>query len=510
MIVMITTARTPQVADQQARDKALSRVAGPARVRRGRESWQGESAAIYCRISHVKDDDQTGVDRQERICREVTRRLGLVVSQVHVFIDNNRSAWQRNRKRKGWDALLEVARNEGIRHVVAYHPDRLMRQPQDLEELLTISDEHGITLHGQANQRDLSDPDDRFFLRIEVAHACRSSDDTSRRLKDAMVDRARDGKPHSGKRRFGYTADGMTIVPAEAETVRWIFESFLAGMTPYKIAADLNRRGVLTVQGKQWGHNGVLRVLDSRHVAGILVFRGKEIGPGTWPAIIDAGMWAEVRERRAYRSAVAKQTRAPDRYYLLRGLVWCAGCGRRMAGKMVNGWPTYICLGHAEKEKAGRCWRTASAVPVEGFVKDAALYLLERLDVTGQEASAMSLSPEDNAAIEADRGEIAELKEAWDNQEISTAEYREMRKAVEKRIKKVEAKTIVRPAAEVLEGLTGPDARARWKALEDAKNSERMNAVFRFLFAAVRIDGPGKGGPKFDYGRISIEQNDLG
>jgi DNA invertase Pin-like site-specific DNA recombinase len=69
------------------------------------------------------------------------------------------------------------------------------------QELLTLSEEHDITLHGQANRRDLSDPDDRFFLRIEVAHACSSSDDTSRRLRDAWEDRARDGRPHSSGQR---------------------------------------------------------------------------------------------------------------------------------------------------------------------------------------------------------------------------------------------------------------------------------------------------------------------
>lgn len=42
-----------------------------------------------------------------------------------------------------------------------------MRQPRDLEELLQIADDHDITLHGQANRRDLADPDDRVFLRIE-------------------------------------------------------------------------------------------------------------------------------------------------------------------------------------------------------------------------------------------------------------------------------------------------------------------------------------------------------
>jgi hypothetical protein len=120
------------------------------------------------------------VDRQERLCREVAERLGLVIVPGCVFVDNNRSAWQRNHCRPGWDGLLEAIRAGRVAHVLVYHPDRLMRQPRDLEELLTLSDEHDITLHGQANYRDLSDADDRFFLRIEVAHACRSSDDTTR------------------------------------------------------------------------------------------------------------------------------------------------------------------------------------------------------------------------------------------------------------------------------------------------------------------------------------------
>ena len=158
----------------------------------------GELAAIYCRISQAEDDDQTGVDRQERICREIAERRGFVINPAHVFVDNSRSAWSRKRKRPGWDRLLVDARDRSFRHIIAYHPDRLMRQPRDLEELLQVSDDHAITLHGEANRRDLSDPDDRFILRIEVAHACRSSDDTSRRLKSAMQDRAREGKPQGG------------------------------------------------------------------------------------------------------------------------------------------------------------------------------------------------------------------------------------------------------------------------------------------------------------------------
>src|SRR4051794_2337673 len=94
--------------------------------RKSPAQWEGAPAAIYCRISHVADEDQTGVERQERLCREVAERLGLVVTPDQIYIDNNRSAWKRNRVRKGWDAMLSAARKGVVKHIIAYHPDRLM------------------------------------------------------------------------------------------------------------------------------------------------------------------------------------------------------------------------------------------------------------------------------------------------------------------------------------------------------------------------------------------------
>jgi site-specific DNA recombinase len=88
------------------------------------------------------------------------------------------------------------------------------------------------------------------------------------------------------------------------------------------------------------------------------------------------------------------------------------------------------------------------------------------------------LSDADSAAIDADQ---AELKAMWDAREISTSEYREMHKTVEDRIRKIEAKTVIRPVLEVLDGMTGPDARKTWEAHEKAGDTKRLNAVLRFL-----------------------------
>lgn len=92
------------------RERRIAAIAGGERKKHRTSAWQGEPAAVYCRISRARDEDQTGVDRQERLSKETAERLGLVVAPDCVFIDNNRSAWQRNRKRPGWDAMLDATR----------------------------------------------------------------------------------------------------------------------------------------------------------------------------------------------------------------------------------------------------------------------------------------------------------------------------------------------------------------------------------------------------------------
>jgi DNA invertase Pin-like site-specific DNA recombinase len=466
----------------------------------------GQPAAVYCRVSSARDEDQTGVDRQERLCRAVADRLGLVIAPGCVFMDNNRSAWQRRRNRPGWDALLGVIRAGGVGHVIVYHPDRLMRQPRDLEELLTLSEEHDITLHGQANRRDLSDPDDRFFLRIEVAHACRSSDDTSRRLRDALEDRARDGRPHTSARRpYGYATDAQTVIEAEAQVLREMFARYLDGATPREIAGELNDRGQPAAGGGLWHPASVRRMLRSRHVTGIRVFRGEAFGEGDWPAIIDRGTWAEVADRLAYRASA--HVYRSSRFYVLRGLVVCKKCGTHMSGSRGRA-PSYMCTRRNELGPT-RCTRRIHATMLEAFVTDAAVELLTHLDVTGAPSAATALSEQDQGAIAADEHELAELKDMWSSRELSTREYRQMRKTVEDRITTLQRKTIVRPTVEVLAGLVGPDARACWDRLAAEGQGQRLNAVLRFLFAAVIIDEHrGKSGT-FDYSRIDIEPNPL-
>lgn len=469
-------------------------------------NWAGQQAAIYCRISKINDDDQTGVERQEVICREVADRLKLPVPADGVFRDPNRSAWQRKRKRPQWDALLEAIATGQFRHVVIYHADRLMRQPADLEELLRIADEHHVILHGEAGGRDLSDPDDRFILRIEVAHACRSSDDASRRIKAKQEERAANGLPHGG-RKYGYDATGKHIIEHEAAVVRAIFNDFLDGRPNYDQAKALREAGQLTAWGKEFQTSTVYGILRSAYLAGLRVFRGEIIGPGDWPALIDPGTFYEVQERMDFRAEQwhEGQTR---RVYLLRGVVRCADCKKTMTGMpSASGRGAYQCRNKPDGASGRLCGRRFAGPELESFVLDSLLGFLENLDIENRPV-AVKMSEEDADAAEADRRQLADLETMWIKRLITTAQYERMLTEIKAEIAKRRDVKPIRPAATVLRGLTGPNTRATWKKLADAEEYERMNAVIRFAIDAVMI-APSTVRGKLDYGRISIRPNEI-
>jgi DNA invertase Pin-like site-specific DNA recombinase len=78
-----------------------------------------------------------------------------------VLRDDGRSAWSVRAKRPGWIELVSRLESGASQGVIAWHADRLMRQPRDLEMLIGFGDRGLIvaSCHGDYN---LSNGDDRF------------------------------------------------------------------------------------------------------------------------------------------------------------------------------------------------------------------------------------------------------------------------------------------------------------------------------------------------------------
>jgi site-specific DNA recombinase len=120
--------------------------------------------------------------------------------------------------------------------------------------------------------------------------------------------------------------------------------------------------------------------------------------------------------------------------------------------------------------------------------------VLTKLDTAGYEPAATTRPEADVLADEQDRAKLDELKQLWlTDDDFTTAEFRAMRAVVLKRMKERRRKTVKRPIV-VLEGIAGPDAETNWKRLEREEDYARMNAIYRFLFAAVAVRPPTRKG----------------
>ncbi|UQT49416.1 recombinase family protein [Flavonifractor plautii] len=87
------------------------------------------------------------------------------------------------------------------------------------------------------------------------------------------------------KRPFGYKMELGEIVlhPAEAETVRWLYDSYLAGASYNALVDKLRERGISYDGDKPWNKNMAARILADSRYTGEGGFRPSSRRPGsTW------------------------------------------------------------------------------------------------------------------------------------------------------------------------------------------------------------------------------------
>src|SRR5437879_5608111 len=92
--------------------------------------------AIYVRISDDPTLERLGVQRQEKECRALAKKLGWPVGQV--YEDDDRSAYKRNVTRRAYNDLLADLKAGKWQKLIAWDPDRIHRQPRELEPFIDI------------------------------------------------------------------------------------------------------------------------------------------------------------------------------------------------------------------------------------------------------------------------------------------------------------------------------------------------------------------------------------
>lgn len=232
------------------------------------------AGGIYARLSLAMMGDTTNVDDQEKIGRNL---LGpaVVIAEHHVWKDNSRSAWRRDRKRPGWDDMLAAIErgelNNGLLGV--YHGDRLARQPRDLEDLIDVGEPAELTLVFPTGRYNLADPDHQMMLRWIISRAKNEVDHLSRRLKNGRRRRWEAGLVRGGGRGgrpYGFETDGVTHVPSETAEIQAAAPRLLNGDRTLTIVKEWNARGLTTTAGGPWTHGTFKAMMLRPRYAGLM------------------------------------------------------------------------------------------------------------------------------------------------------------------------------------------------------------------------------------------------
>ena len=106
----------------------------------------------------------------------------------------------------------------------------------------------------------------------------------SEAIKAGLRKGFQDGSSKMARRKcYGYEVgpDGdLTVNPNEAQVVRWIFEWYLAGDSLGKIAAGLERQGILSPTGKpKWNREAIDKLLSNEKYTGRVLLQ-KTISTG--------------------------------------------------------------------------------------------------------------------------------------------------------------------------------------------------------------------------------------
>lgn len=335
------------------------------------------TAIIYVRLSsHRGDlDPSTSPARQEEACRAYCTAKGWDVHPVVVRdLDVSGSDKGLRLDRPG---LGEIRERWGEVDVVIFAKlDRLARNVVDFRAFAEEAERNGAALVSVAESLDMTTISGKFVATILAAFAEMEAATIAERTTEGIAKARKLGRWAGGAAPYGYqvvpAADGPGYVlapdPEAADVVREAAERVLSGESLYRIAHDLNARGVptrsarLIAEGRTrrtkpapWSTQVIAQMLLNPATVGRSVYRGEVIRDADgmprqlWEPVLPLDAWHQLRATLAANGdGVEGRGRRIRAARLLSGIAHCAGCGRKLyasSRKHPSGTtvPTYTC-----------------------------------------------------------------------------------------------------------------------------------------------------------------------
>jgi DNA invertase Pin-like site-specific DNA recombinase len=284
--------------------------------------------AVYARVSSDERLDQSfnSIDAQREAGAAfiASQRTEGWVPVVDDYEDPGFSGG--NMERPGLKRLLQDIQAGLIDVVVVYKIDRLSRSLADFAKMVEIFDKHRVSFSSVTQQINSATSMGRLMLNVLLSFAQFEREVTGERIRDKIGAAKRKGMWMGGALPLGYRVENgkLLIVPEEAQTIRWIYETFAQSRSTTLLVKELMDKGIRGKTGKFMCKQGLHKLLTNRIYLGELRHKG-EYFPGQHQAIIDHKHWEQAQAVMAVNS----RQRASDVWakrakheYLLRGMVF--------------------------------------------------------------------------------------------------------------------------------------------------------------------------------------------
>src|SRR6202047_286169 len=204
--------------------------------------------------------------------------------------------------------LLDDIRARKLDVVVVYKVDRLTRSLADFAKMVELFDAHAVSFVAVTQQFNTTSSMGRLTLHVLLSFAQFEREVTGERIRDKIAASKRRGMWMGGTVALGYDVSDHRLVinPAEAETVKGIFQRYLELRSVRLLKDDLDRRGIisnirLSRNGQRSGgkdiSRGVLYELLSNPVYIGEIRHRKERHPGQHEPIMERELWERAQRQ---------------------------------------------------------------------------------------------------------------------------------------------------------------------------------------------------------------------
>jgi site-specific DNA recombinase len=199
--------------------------------------------------------------------------------------------------------------------VVVYKVDRLTRSLADFAKMVELFDAQAVSFVAVTQQFNTTSSMGRLTLNVLLSFAQFEREVTGERIRDKIAASKRKGMWMGGTVALGYDVSDHRLVinPAEAETVKGIFQRYLELRSVRLLKDDLDRRGIISKirlsrngnrsGGKAFSRGALYELLSNPVYIGEIRHR-KERHPGQHEPIMERELWE--RAQRQLRDQAAR------------------------------------------------------------------------------------------------------------------------------------------------------------------------------------------------------------